>query len=56
MPKPKERLRGLSRTTLLELANAGRIKCAVIRKGQSRKGIRLINLASLDAYLESLSQ
>jgi hypothetical protein len=56
MPKPKERLRGLSRTTLLELAYAGRIKCAVIRKGQSRKGIRLINLASLDAYLESLSQ
>ena len=56
MPKPRERLRGLSRTTLLELANAGHIKSAVIRKGQSRKGIRLIYLPSLLAYLETCVQ
>jgi len=56
MPKPKERLKGLSRTTLLELVGQGHVKSAVIRKGQSRKGIRLIYLPSLLAYLETCVQ
>jgi hypothetical protein len=53
MPKPKERLKGLSRTTLLELIYAGHIKSATLRKGQSKKGIRLVFLPSLLAYLET---
>jgi len=53
LPKPKERLKGLSRATLLELVHAGHVKSAVLRKGQSRKGIRLIFLPSLLAYLET---
>jgi hypothetical protein len=53
MPKPKERLKGLSRATLLELVGAGHVKSAIIRKGQSRKGIRLIFLPSLLGYLET---
>jgi hypothetical protein len=38
---------------LLELWEAGHIECAVIRKPGSRKGIRLIFLPSLLAYLET---
>jgi hypothetical protein len=53
MPKPKERLKGLSRTTLLELVHAGHIKSATLRKGQSKKGIRLIFLPSLLNHLET---
>jgi hypothetical protein len=52
MPKPHQRLRGLSRTTLLELIELGEIKSAVIRKPGSLKGIRLIFLPSLDSYLD----
>jgi hypothetical protein len=54
MPKPKERLKGLSRSTLFELIEAGYIKSIVLRKGQSKKGIRLLYLPSLLAYFESL--
>jgi hypothetical protein len=54
MPKPKERLQGLSRTTLSELSEAGLIQSLVIRKPGAVKGIRLIFLPSLFAYLESL--
>jgi len=54
MPKPKERLQGLSRTTLLELSDAGLIHSVAIRKPGAVKGIRLIYLPSLFAYLESL--
>jgi hypothetical protein len=54
MPKPKERYQGLSRTTLLELSHAGLIQTVVIRKPGAVKGIRLIFLPSLFAYLESL--
>ena len=53
MPKPKERLCGLSRTTLGELIESGDLKSAVIRKPGSQKGIRLIYLPSLAAYLET---
>ena len=54
LPKPKERLQGLSRTTLLEIIQRGLIHSVVIRKPGSQKGIRLINMASLLGYLESL--
>ncbi len=51
MPKPRERLWGLSRTTLLELIQLGEIKSALIRKPGSMKGIRLVYMPSLSTYL-----
>lgn len=55
MPKPKDRLCGLSRTTLLELSEAGLIRTVAIRKPHAVKGIRLVYMPSLLAYLDSLS-
>jgi hypothetical protein len=55
MPKPKERLCGLSRTTLLELSEAGNIRTVAIRKPGAIKGIRLVHMPSLYTYLESLT-
>jgi hypothetical protein len=52
MPKPKGRLLGLSRTTLLELAERQEIKIANIRKPGSVKGIRLVWMPSLREFLE----
>jgi hypothetical protein len=52
MPRPKMRLCGLSRTTLLELHRLGHIKMALIKKPGAIKGIRLIFLPSLYSYLE----
>jgi hypothetical protein len=52
MPKPKGRLLGLSRTTLLELAERQEIKIANIRKPGSVKGIRLVWMPSLCEFLE----
>jgi hypothetical protein len=54
MPKPKERLLGLSRTTLLELVTAGAIKSVVLRKRHAQRGIRLVFLPSLLEHLEHL--
>ena len=56
MPKPKGRLLGLSRTTLLELAERREIKIANIRKPGSVKGIRLIYMPSLRAFLERATE
>ena len=53
MPKPRERLCGLSRTTLLEAISRGQVKSAVIRKPGSAKGIRLLFKPSLLAHIES---
>jgi hypothetical protein len=53
LPPPKGRLCGLSRTTLFELVEQGEIKSAVIRKPGAQKGIRLIFMPSLAAYLET---
>jgi hypothetical protein len=53
--QPGGRLRGLSRTTLLELNDAGLIKVVAIRKPGAQKAIRLVYLPSLDAYLEGLA-
>ena len=55
MPKPKQRLCGLSRTTLLELSEAGLIRTVAIRKPGAVKGIRLIYTPSLLEYLDSLT-
>jgi hypothetical protein len=54
--KQKDRLQGLSRTTLFELVEAGHIKSAVLRKPGSKRSIRLISKSSLLAYLESCVQ
>jgi hypothetical protein len=55
MPKPKQRLCGLSRTTLLELSDAGKIRTVAIRQPGAIKGIRLIFMPSLFAFLDSLT-
>lgn len=54
MPQPRDRLCGLSRTTLLELEAAKKIRSVVLRKPGAVRGIRLIFLPSLHAFLESL--
>jgi hypothetical protein len=56
MPKPKARLCGLSRTTLLELHRLGHIKMAVIKKPGAAKGIRLVHLPTLYSYLEDAAK
>jgi hypothetical protein len=53
--KPGGRLRGLSRTTLLELDELGLIKVIAIRKPGAAKSIRLVFVPSLDSYLHSLA-
>jgi len=55
MPKPKQRLCGLSRTTIQELSEAGLIRTVAIRKPGAIKGIRLIYMPSLYSYLDSLT-
>jgi hypothetical protein len=55
LPKPKDRLFGLSRTTLLELSSAGLIRTVALRKPGAIKGVRLVYLPSLRAYLEKLA-
>jgi hypothetical protein len=52
MPKPKERFFGMSRTTILELSQAGLIKTVSIRKPGANKGIRLIFVPSLREFLD----
>ncbi len=58
LPRPRERcpLSGLSRTTLVELIDAGKIKGLTIRKPGSTRGIRLIVKASLLSYLHGLAE
>jgi hypothetical protein len=53
LPKPGERFWGLSRSTLLELGQLGKIRMAHIRKPGSTRGLRLIWRPSLTAYVES---
>jgi hypothetical protein len=53
--KPGGRLRGLSRTSLIELDGRGEIKVVAIRKPGAVKAIRLVYLPSLDAYLHRLA-
>jgi hypothetical protein len=56
MPKPKGRLMGLSRTTILELIQKGAVKSVVIRKRHALRGIRLVFLPSLLEHLDRLHE
>jgi hypothetical protein len=56
MPKPGQRLFGLSRTTLLELSSARKIRSVSIKKPGAVRGIRLIFMPSLLEYWASLPQ
>ena len=58
LPRPKERCRlsQLSRTTLCELIDEGKIKAVKLRKRGSSRGIVLINRRSLLDYLHSLEK
>jgi hypothetical protein len=56
LPKPGQRLFGLSRTTLLELSSARKIRSVSIKKPGAVRGIRLIFMPSLREYLASLPQ
>jgi hypothetical protein len=49
------RLYGLSRTTLVELGQAGHIKVIALRKPGAQKAIRLIYMPSLNTYLRKLA-
>lgn len=52
LPKPKGRLWGLSRTTILEMCERGEIKSIVIKKRGASRGIRLICMQSFADSLE----
>src|SRR5258705_5763611 len=57
VPKPGLRLMGLTRTTLLEVIKdpQSEVRSAVIRKPGRARGIRLIYMPSLFAYLHRLA-
>lgn len=55
LPKPKARLWGLSRTTILEMCLRGEVKSTVIKKRHAVRGIRLIDMASLAEALNRLA-
>ena len=50
-PNQAEHTHGFKRSLLYELIKNGDVESAVIRKKGSSKGIRLVNAASLDAYI-----
>ena len=54
LPKPKQRLWGLSRTTWNELCDAGKVKSITLRKRHAQRGIKLIFRPSAESYLKSL--
>jgi hypothetical protein len=56
LPKPRHRLLGLSRTTLLELSNSRKIRTIAIKKPGAIRGIRLVFMPSLLKYLNSLGE
>lgn len=55
LPKPKARLWGLSRTTILEMCLRGEVKSTVIKKRHAVRGIRLIFMPSLAEALNRLA-
>jgi hypothetical protein len=57
LPKPSQRLMGLTRTTLLEIVldPESRVPSAVIRKKHAQRGIRLIHRPSLMAHFRRLA-
>jgi hypothetical protein len=54
-PRPGERLRGLSRHVLLDLWREGRITIVLVNRQGTSRPVRLVDLHSLDRYLESLA-
>ena len=56
LPRPKTRcpITGLSRTSLVELIDAGKVRAVRLRKKGAARGITLINRQSLLAYLHDL--
>lgn len=56
LPRPKTRcpLTGLSRTSLVELIDAGKVRAVRLRKKGAVRGVTLINRQSLLDYLHSL--
>jgi hypothetical protein len=54
LPKPGEKLEGLSGTTLLQLGAEGRIRTVTIRRPNARRGINLCYMPSLIEFLEGL--
>jgi hypothetical protein len=51
LPKARQRFYGLSRTTILELCLAGKVRSKVIAKAGAKRGIRLFFVPSLNDYL-----
>jgi len=54
LPKPKQRLWGLSRTTWNELCESRKVKSVTLRKKHAQRGIKLIYRPSAEMYLKSL--
>ncbi len=62
LPRPPGTLRGLSRSFLFQLCAAGKIRSMVLNsppakgcrvKRKTKRGVRLLQLSSLDAYLDA---
>jgi hypothetical protein len=53
-PRARDRLSGLSRTTLNELIDRKEIRSITVRQPGATRGIKLINKASLLEYLRRL--
>lgn len=51
LPKPKERLWGLSRTTIENLCLEKRVRSSLLRKKGAKRGVRLIHVPSLREYI-----
>jgi hypothetical protein len=54
LPRPRQRLWGMSRTTWSELCESGAVKSIVLRKRHAQRGIRLIFKPSAESHLKSL--
>jgi len=54
LPRPRERLGGLSRTTWNELLDCGIIEGVRLRKPAAKRGIRLLYRPSVENYLRGL--
>jgi hypothetical protein len=56
LPRPKNRcpLTGLSRTSLVELIDAGKVRAVRLRKKGAVRGVTLVNRQSLLDYLHGL--
>jgi hypothetical protein len=58
LPRPKTRcpITGLSRTSLIELVDEGKVRAVRLRKKGAARGVTLINRQSLLDYLHGLEQ